>query len=123
MNQDHSTLVSHPVKAPRRSRSQNEAHAMLARLRRASVAESAQSSRVDASLVPLPWGERTLRADTPAAKLLLKVEEAAQLLSLSRKTLYDLMSRGELASLKIGGSRRIPLTALHAFIARLEAAA
>jgi excisionase family DNA binding protein len=59
-------------------------------------------------------------ADAPASKLLLKVEEAAHLLSLSRKTIYDLMSRGELASLKIGGSRRIPLTALHAFIARLE---
>jgi excisionase family DNA binding protein len=42
------------------------------------------------------------------------------MLSLSRKTLYDLMRRGEMASLKIGGSRRIPLTALHDFIARLE---
>jgi excisionase family DNA binding protein len=45
------------------------------------------------------------------------------MLSLSRKTLYDLMRRGELASFKIGGSRRIPITALHAFIVRLEAAA
>ena len=59
-------------------------------------------------------------ADAAATKLLLKVEEAAQLLSLSRKTIYDLIRRGELASLKIGGSRRIPLTELHAFIARLE---
>ena len=120
MNQGQSAILRHPVKAPRRSRSQNEAHLMLARLRRTSVAESAQSCRVKASLVPLPWGERTLPADVPAAKLLLKVEEAAQLLSLSRKTLYDLMRRGELASLKIGGSRRIPLSALHTLIARLE---
>jgi excisionase family DNA binding protein len=75
------------------------------------------------SQAPLPWEERTLPAEAPASKLLLKVEEAAQMLSLSRKTLYDLMSRGELASLKIGGSRRIPLSALHDFIARLEAVA
>ena len=75
------------------------------------------------SQAPLPWGERILPADAPASKLILKVEEAAHLLSLSRKTLYDLMRRGELASVKIGGSRRIPLTALHAFIVRLEEAA
>jgi excisionase family DNA binding protein len=120
MNQHQSTLVTHPVKAPRRSKPQNEAHAMLARLRRMSVGESEQSFHVRSSLVPSPWGERTVPADAPASKLLLKVEEAAQLLSLSRKTLYDLMRRGELASLKIGGSRRISLTALHAFISRLE---
>src|SRR5262249_16026723 len=97
-----------------------EARAMLARLRRSHAAKSAPNSHVQPAQAHLPWGERTLAADAPASKLLFKVEEAAQLLSLSRKTLYDLMHRGELASLKIGGSRRIPLTALHAFIARLE---
>ena len=93
---------------------------MLARLRRSSVIESAPSSRIQGSQAPLLWGERALPADAPPSKLLLRVEEAAQMLSLSRKTLYDLMRRGELTSLKIGGSRRIPLTALHDFIARLE---
>jgi excisionase family DNA binding protein len=53
---------------------------------------------------------------------LLRVEEAAHMLSLSRKTVYDLLRRGELTSLKIGGSRRIPVTALQDLIARLEAA-
>jgi excisionase family DNA binding protein len=96
---------------------------MLARLRHTSVADSAQSSHVQALLAPLTWGERELPSDAPASKLLLRVEEAAHLLSLSRKTIYDLMRRGELASLKIGGCRRIPLTALHAFIARLESVA
>ena len=93
---------------------------MLMRLRRSHSTGSALGSRVSISQSPLPWGERTLPADMPTSKLLLKVEEAAQMLSLSRKTLYDLIRRGEMASLKIGGSRRIPLTALHAFIARLE---
>jgi excisionase family DNA binding protein len=120
MNQNQSALLHHPIEAHPRSKSQNDAHAMLARLRRTSITESAPGSPVHMSQVSLPWGERTLPADAPASKLLLKVEDAAQLLSLSRKTLYDLMRRGDLASLKIGGSRRIPITALHAFIARLE---
>jgi excisionase family DNA binding protein len=93
---------------------------MLTRLRRSHPTGSASGSRIQLSQAPLPWGEKTLPADAPASKLLLKVEEAAHLLSLSRKTLYDLMRRGELTSLKIGGSRRIPLSALHDFIARLE---
>ena len=99
---------------------------MLTRLRRSDPTRSAPGSCIQLSPMsqaPLPWGERMLPADAPASKLLLKVEEAAHLLSLSRKTVYDLMRRGELASLKIGGSRRIPLTALHDFIARLEEAA
>jgi excisionase family DNA binding protein len=111
------------LSATRHSSPQNEAHALLTRLRRSHGTTSAPGSCVQLSQAPVPWGERTLPADAPATKLLLKVEEAAHLLSLSRKTIYDLMRRGELASLKIGGSRRIPLTALHDFIARLEAAA
>jgi excisionase family DNA binding protein len=103
-----------------RPHGQREGHAMLARLRRSHAAESAPSYHTQPSQAPVPWGERTLPADMPTSKLLLKVEEAAQVLSLSRKTLYDLMRRGELASLKIGGSRRIPLTALHNFISKLE---
>jgi excisionase family DNA binding protein len=120
MSQHQSTFLRRPVKASRRSRPQNGAHAMLARLRSSTDAESAPSSRVLMSQAPLPWGERTLPDNMPASKLLLKVEETAHLLSLSRKTLYDLMRRGELPSVKFGGSRRIPLIALHAFIARLE---
>ena len=123
MNHEQLTLLHHLMEARPRSKSQNEASAMLARLRHSSVAESAQSTRIQGSHAPSPWGERALPAGAPESKLLLKVEEAAYLLSLSRKTIYDLMGHGELASLKIGGSRRIPLTALHAFIARLEAVA
>ena len=38
--------------------------------------------------------------------------EAAQLLGLSRKGVYDLMSSGQLRSTNIGKSRRIPVTEL-----------
>ncbi len=112
----------HLTLPPRPSRPLDEAHAMLARLRRGNEAGSARGAPEEESPVHLMWGGKILPEETSAPKLLLRVEEAAHLLSLSRKTIYDLLRRGELSSLKIGGSRRIPLTALHAFVARLEAA-
>ncbi|MBA3823712.1 MAG: helix-turn-helix domain-containing protein [Ktedonobacterales bacterium] len=51
-------------------------------------------------------------------KILLTVNEAARLLSLSRPFLYRLMQRGEIASLKFGSSRRIKLEELLAFVER-----
>ena len=35
--------------------------------------------------------------------------EAAQVLGICRASVYNLMSRGELRSVKLGGSRRIPV--------------
>lgn len=50
--------------------------------------------------------------------LLVKVEEAARLLSLSRSTIYELMDSGELPSVRHGTARRIPVTALREWVAR-----
>lgn len=49
-------------------------------------------------------------------KLLLTVPEAADALGLGRSVVYDLLLRGQLPSVKIGRARRIPLTALEAFV-------
>jgi excisionase family DNA binding protein len=49
-------------------------------------------------------------------KLLLTVEEAAQALSLSRTLTYALLMRRELASIKVGRVRRIPIAALRDFV-------
>jgi excisionase family DNA binding protein len=49
-------------------------------------------------------------------KLLLTPEEAAKVLSIGRSKIYELMSCGQLASVRIGGSRRIPVDALNQFI-------
>src|SRR2546430_2612728 len=49
--------------------------------------------------------------------LLLNAVEAARLLSISRAKVLDLAARGEIPSLRIGGSVRIPRTLLHAWIA------
>lgn len=55
-------------------------------------------------------------------KLAYTVEEAADLLSLSRAHLYRLIDTCELGSVTIGRSRRITHSQLDAFLARLEAA-
>ena len=49
--------------------------------------------------------------------LLYRPEEAAELLALSRTKVYELVAAGELISCKIGKARRIPASALEAFIA------
>ena len=49
--------------------------------------------------------------------LLVRVEEAARLLSLSRSTIYEMLDTGELPSVRRGTARRIPVTALHAWVA------
>jgi excisionase family DNA binding protein len=49
------------------------------------------------------------------------VPEAADALAISRSKLYELLTSGAVASIRIDGSRRIPLTALEEYIARLLA--
>lgn len=55
------------------------------------------------------------------APLLHKVEDAAQLLDISRAVLSELIGQGAIESVKIGASRRIPHDALTDYIARLRA--
>ena len=57
-------------------------------------------------------------AELPQNKLLVSVEEAAQMLSVGRSLVYTLVLRRQIASVKIGRTRRIPVHALEAFIAR-----
>jgi excisionase family DNA binding protein len=55
-------------------------------------------------------------------RLLLTVPEAAEALAISRSKLYELLAAGVVASIRIDGSRRIPLAALETYIAcRLQA--
>lgn len=48
--------------------------------------------------------------------LLLRVDEAARLLSLSRTKVYELLSAGVLPVVKCGTARRIPFAALRAWV-------
>lgn len=53
--------------------------------------------------------------------LLLTVEEAARLLSIGRPKMWRLIMAGEVVSVKIGGSRRIPNSALEDYVRTLMA--
>ena len=54
--------------------------------------------------------------------LLLTVDEAARLLRMSRSFVYNLVMSGEIASIKLGRSRRVPAVELERFVSeRLEA--
>lgn len=50
--------------------------------------------------------------------LLVRVEEAARMLSLSRSTIYEMLDAGELPSVRRGTARRIPIAALRAWVDR-----
>lgn len=56
---------------------------------------------------------------SPIAPTLLTVPEAMATLRLSRATIYDLIRSGDLGSVKVGRSRRIPAQAVTTFVARL----
>ncbi len=58
--------------------------------------------------------------ETKYPKLLLTVEEAAQVLSLGRSLFYELMQRNRIESVKIGSARRIPYSALQRFVEQLS---
>jgi len=51
---------------------------------------------------------------------LLTPEEAARFLNVSRTVLYQLISKNEIESIKLGRSRRIPVSALDDFVTRLR---
>ena len=61
----------------------------------------------------------THHKNTP--RLLMTVPEAAEALAISRSKLYELITSGAITSVRIDGSRRIPLTALEDYISRLLA--
>ena len=55
-------------------------------------------------------------------RVLLRPEEAAKALGVSRTTVFELIRTGDLRSVKIGNARRVSATALAEFVAGLEAA-
>ena len=56
----------------------------------------------------------------PLDKLIYTIEEAADLLSISRSQLYRLVESEELPTVRIGRSRRITYAQLDDFVRRLE---
>jgi excisionase family DNA binding protein len=82
--------------------------ALLAQLAQA-LAEQKEPSREPPTARPMP------------ERILLKVEEAAERLGIGRTTAYALVRTGDLESVVIGTLRRIPVTAVKEYAARLVA--
>lgn len=53
------------------------------------------------------------------APLLLTIDEAARLLSVSKRTAETLIARGNLASVRVGRCRRVARVAVESFVAEL----
>jgi len=51
-------------------------------------------------------------------RLMLRPTEAAEALGVSRSKTYQLLASGELPSVRLGGCLRVPVAALHEWIAR-----
>ncbi|MEU8821832.1 helix-turn-helix domain-containing protein [Actinoplanes sp. NPDC048796] len=56
-------------------------------------------------------------------RLAYTVNDAAEQLSVSRRKMYDLMEKGEIASITVGRSRRITHEALEDYLRSLRAVA
>jgi len=59
----------------------------------------------------------------PVARLLYRVTDAAEALSLSRAKVYELITPGALRSVRIDGARRIRAADLEAFVESLRSEA
>lgn len=57
------------------------------------------------------------------SRLLLDLDETAETLSISRRSVQQLIYKGELASVAIGRSRRVAVEDLEAYVNRLRAEA
>jgi len=56
------------------------------------------------------------------SKILYTVEETANILSLGRTVVYQLLASGELESVKVGRARRVLYTSIENFVAKLTQA-
>jgi excisionase family DNA binding protein len=65
------------------------------------------------TMLPTPHPTKTM-----VEPFLVRIEEAARLLSLSRSTVYEMLDTGELPSVRRGAARRIPMAALRDWIAQ-----
>ena len=64
--------------------------------------------------------DHSFDTEVRASRLLLKPEEAAEVLGIGRSTLYELLAAGHIESVQIGRSRRIPMAALDEYVQRLR---
>ncbi len=61
-------------------------------------------------------------ASTKAPRMLYSINETVQILGVQRTTVYELIGRGELETVKIGRRTLVPADSIEAFVAGLRRA-
>lgn len=80
------------------------------------LAPTVRRGRGAARAAPHDVIDLTVRADN---RLLLTVEEAADRLGIGRSLMYELISGGQIVSIRVGRLRRVPLESLTDYVAAL----
>ena len=68
---------------------------------------------------PEPYEPPAAVVNLSLRPVLLTLEEAAQVLRIGRTRMFALVGREEVRSVRIGGSRRVPVAALEDYVERL----
>ena len=66
----------------------------------------------------LTHDEKNIAMSAEVPPLLVSVRSAARILAVGRTTVYELIAAGELETIHIGRSRRVPMAELEAFVQR-----
>jgi excisionase family DNA binding protein len=66
----------------------------------------------------LTHDETNIAMSAEVPPLLVSVRSAARILAVGRTTVYELIAAGELETIHIGRSRRVPMAELEAFVQR-----
>jgi excisionase family DNA binding protein len=69
--------------------------------------------------VHTPIAAPTIQAPETGPRVLLTVEQAAERLSISRTNMFKLIKAKDIESVRIGQLRRIPASAIDAYVQRL----
>jgi excisionase family DNA binding protein len=88
---------------------------LLAQVRTRIIQEAAERQAASNALTETPSAEQV-----PPTRLLLRVEEVAEALAISRSSVYELLRSGDLPCVRIGGSTRVSVEALREWIRRRE---
>jgi len=81
------------------------------------------ADRADRLIVSNREDVNHLRAERDMEKLLLTMDEAAEVLGLSKSMVYSLIWSGAVRSVKVGNARRVPAAALREYVERLSSLA
>jgi excisionase family DNA binding protein len=80
----------------------------------------AKSSDQLITVRPTSAMDETYQRAGPAPRLLLTVEEAAELIGICRSNMFKLIRQGDVQSIKVGRLRRVTPAALEDFVRRLS---